>query len=300
MMLGSLLKFCADSVYRLSPKFYYGLRYFAIRKRWPDFKRPTDLSEWLLAQMLLPEFSKYAPFVDKVKVREYVESKKLGDLLPKLYGSWSDSAEIPFDKLPKSFALKANNGCGGHIICADKSTLDYENARSKMRTLLKKRFSIREPHYQYIQPLVYAEEYIGLCKDGVLPVDYKFHCIKGKVNCILTCSNRSLEKHSFDLALFDKDWNVLHDGLKPQHNKVLPPCPANLERMIHIAELLSEDFDFVRVDLYDTGDKVYFGELTFTPASSLLPYFTTMKLREMGQPLVSDSGTQTPGPNKEQ
>ena len=35
--------------------------------------------------------------------------------------------------------------------------------------------------------------------------------------------------------------------------------------MILIARKLSEDFAFVRVDFYEVGDQIYFGELTFTP-----------------------------------
>ena len=34
--------------------------------------------------------------------------------------------------------------------------------------------------------------------------------------------------------------------------------------MIEIATKLSEDFSYVRVDLYEFEDKIYFGELTFT------------------------------------
>jgi hypothetical protein len=39
--------------------------------------------------------------------------------------------------------------------------------------------------------------------------------------------------------------------------------------MMHVASQLSQGFDFVRVDLYNVDGKVYFGELTFTPAGSL-------------------------------
>ena len=35
--------------------------------------------------------------------------------------------------------------------------------------------------------------------------------------------------------------------------------------MIRIAETLGAETDFVRVDLYDLGDRVVFGELTNTP-----------------------------------
>lgn len=36
--------------------------------------------------------------------------------------------------------------------------------------------------------------------------------------------------------------------------------------MVEIAKKLSEDFNFVRVDFYIINNKVYLGELTFTPA----------------------------------
>jgi hypothetical protein len=44
--------------------------------------------------------------------------------------------------------------------------------------------------------------------------------------------------------------------------------------MIRIAETLSEDFDFIRVDLYSVNNRIYFGELTPYPAgieSNMLP-----------------------------
>ena len=39
--------------------------------------------------------------------------------------------------------------------------------------------------------------------------------------------------------------------------------PKNFNEMINIAKKLSEDFDYVRVDLYNIDGKIYFGELTF-------------------------------------
>ena len=37
--------------------------------------------------------------------------------------------------------------------------------------------------------------------------------------------------------------------------------------MLEISKKLSEDFDYVRVDLYEVEGKIYFGELTFTDGS---------------------------------
>lgn len=45
--------------------------------------------------------------------------------------------------------------------------------------------------------------------------------------------------------------------------------PDNLTDMIKVAEELSEGFKFLRVDLYNVKDKIYFGELTFYPAAGM-------------------------------
>lgn len=45
--------------------------------------------------------------------------------------------------------------------------------------------------------------------------------------------------------------------------------PDNLDEMIALAERLSTGHKFLRVDLYNTNGRIYFGELTFYPASGL-------------------------------
>lgn len=52
----------------------------------------------------------------------------------------------------------------------------------------------------------------------------------------------------------------------PNHIEIMP---ENLNEMISIAEQLSDGFKFLRVDLYNVKGKIYFGELTFYPASGM-------------------------------
>ena len=279
-----LLQLIANSAFRISPKFYYGLRYFIVRKKMPDFQHPEDLSEYLLSEMLKPDFKQFADYADKIKVRQYVEEKGLASILPEIYGVWNDSKDIDFEKLPASFALKTNHGCGNHILCKDKSRLDVQQARKQMDNLVKKTFSIREPHYKFIAPRIYAEELIQYT-DGAALTDYKFMCVKGEIQCILTCSERSKDFHKVKLCTLDTDWNMLPWMNKKDCSCTIPKRPKHLAEMVQIAKRLSADFDFVRVDLYDTGEKVYFGELTFTPNSGLLTYWTTDTLRIMAKGL---------------
>ena len=53
----------------------------------------------------------------------------------------------------------------------------------------------------------------------------------------------------------------------PPKPEVLIEIPYNLAEMILIAEKLSAGIPFLRVDLYNIKGKIYFGELTFFPAS---------------------------------
>ena len=50
---------------------------------------------------------------------------------------------------------------------------------------------------------------------------------------------------------------------------------------------LSEDFDYVRVDLYAPDNEVYFAELTFTPGAGVLPFAPDKVDYEWGRLLTS-------------
>lgn len=45
--------------------------------------------------------------------------------------------------------------------------------------------------------------------------------------------------------------------------------PSNLREMISIAQKLSTDLPFVKVDIYKASAKIYFAEVTFFPARGM-------------------------------
>ena len=51
---------------------------------------------------------------------------------------------------------------------------------------------------------------------------------------------------------------------------VIPERPSNFDEMLRLAEELSAPFPFVRCDLYNIDGKIYFSEMTFTPAKGTL------------------------------
>ncbi len=55
-----------------------------------------------------------------------------------------------------------------------------------------------------------------------------------------------------------------------------------VEEMKEIASKLSQDFPFIRVDFFDTPDKLYLAELTFYPGGGLTQYYTVEFNKLMG------------------
>ena len=98
--------------------------------------------------------------------------------------------------------------------------------------------------------------------------DYKLMCFNGKVKCSFVCSERFSEE-GLKVTFFDRKWNKMPFERHYPQSKVNLPKPQNYELMIELAEKLSDHIPFVRVDFYEVGDKVLFGELTFFPGSGM-------------------------------
>lgn len=212
--------------------------------------------------------------VDKYQVRRYIESKGLSDILVELYGAYDKAEDIPFDNLPEKFVLKTSNGSGTNIICKNKSKLSRNEVIEKVNRFLKQSSASAGREWAYAQgtPKIIIEELLedSTTSDGSIS-DYKHLCFNGKPEYIVLDVDR-FTKHKRNI--YDINWSDLHvasdcpcieEGRKIEK-------PANYERMIEIAKILSEDFPAVRVDLYNINGRIYFGELTFFPWSGYVQF----------------------------
>lgn len=267
----------------LGRKIMYRIRYYHQRNKWPNLKNPKNLSEILLSRILKDEVVKYATLVDKIQVREYVKSKGLERILLKHYHYWDNALDIKGDELPNKFVLKTNNGASGKdiFICRDKNSFDLECAKVQLAKAQKKVYEY-EKQYNEIKSRVLCEELIDTGSDS-WPVDYKFTCIHGNPVDIFVGSQR---EKGVKFCTRNLDWSELKNT-KPEYlPDVIPPKPKHLYDMIEIAKTLSADFDFVRVDLYEYNDHVYFGELTFTPWGGIMYSYTDEAIEKYGKLLL--------------
>lgn len=168
---------------------------------------------------------------------------------------------MPFGELPETCVIKVNHASGRNIIKTGE--IDIEEARAKLSEWLQDNYywHAREFHYSHIRPRIMVERHLGKGHTEEL-LDYRFWCFDG-VPQIIQIDNRT---HDID-PFFDVEWNMLPIRFRP--NSRQPPIarPRNLAQMLHVAARLSSGIDFVRVDLYNVDGRIYFGELTFTPAA---------------------------------
>jgi hypothetical protein len=243
--------------------------------RYPNLIRPTTFNEKILLRSLRSD-PRYVTLADKLSVREYIAAK-LGEkhLIPLIAAPGIFTREI-FDALPGSFVMKANHGSSFVEIIRNKSETSFEKLQHLAAQWLSTDFYTiaRERHYRKIKPRIFFEHLL-LDQRGQIPADYKVHCFGGRagrpLNYILVISDRFGGDTRGDV--YDVDWNHLDVAIGHYKRSATPlPRPKNLESVLAAAAALCEDFDYVRVDLYAPDDKVYFGELTFTPGAGVLPF----------------------------
>lgn len=211
--------------------------------------------------------------VDKYKVREYVRSKGLDKILVPLIAKYNSVEEVEWDKLPSQFVIKTTNGGGGLnvVVCTDKNSLDIRSIKSKLAcNKIKTRTGGREWAYYGLEPGIVVEKLlINEKKPDAGINDYKIFCYNGIPKYIIADVDRYIEhKRNF----YDINWNNLHITSDcPAADEIIDK-PQNLDEMLKIANILSEDFPYVRVDLYNCSGKIYFGELTFYPWSGYVSF----------------------------
>ena len=98
--------------------------------------------------------------------------------------------------------------------------------------------------------------------------DYKFFCFNGKVRFFKVDFGRFVEHHANYYSPEGELLEFGEQGLEPAPNYPIE-LPNNLGEMISLAERLSMNESFLRVDFYNINGKIFFGELTFYPASGL-------------------------------
>lgn len=255
-------------------------------------RHPRTFRDKVRYKMLRDHRPLIVTFADKAAVRGYVAAVVGERYLPRVYALLDDPAGLGDLALPDAFVVKPTHGSGAAIVVSDRAPLGarlpsehgswvYSHVRPEAAppaeliriargwmSQLYGQGPNREWVYGQIPRRVIVEELL-VGRDGAIPDDVKFFVFHG------ACAFIQVDKGRFGSRtqdFFTADWEHLALRGSAPCADVEPARPARLTEMIGVAEKLSEETDFLRVDLYDTGERIVVGELTSFPAGGDSPF----------------------------
>lgn len=249
-----------------------------------DLKNPKSFNEklnWLKINDHNPD---YVKMVDKYAAKAYVSSIIGEEYIIPTLGVWNKGEEIDWDKLPNQFVLKTTHGSGGTsvVICKDKNNFDKIRAIKLLNHSLANSDTYshyKEWPYKGVKKRIIAEAYLS---DGdFVPNDYKIHNFNGEPKFILVCRNRYTDSEMIE-DFYSTEWKLMDLARPGKPNKGGLQRPVELDKLLDLARALSKQIPFVRTDFYVVNGKIFFGELTFYPASGLVPFIPERMDFELG------------------
>ncbi len=268
-----VLKLARKNIIKMSDKIYLTLMGKVKLNQKMDLDNPKTFNEKLQWLKLYDRNPEYTKMVDKYEAKKYI-SNIIGEeyIIPTI-GIFKKFEDIDFEKLPDKFVIKTTHDSGSVIICKDKKSFDIEKAKEKIKKSLKRKYYnlYREWSYKDINPRILIEKYMVTEKQPEL-IDYKFFCFNGKPKFIYVSEGLSNHKTA-KISFADIDYKMMNFYRKDYRPfEKLPPKPKNFKIMKELAEKLSKNIPFLRVDFYEIENKIFFGELTFYPCAGYLPF----------------------------
>lgn len=272
-ILGAMYNYVIKSgiLDRMSDKTFLNLTYWIHYGRFVDWENPQTFNEklqWLKVNNRKPE---YTLMVDKCDVKKYVADVIGEEYIIPTIGVWDKVEDIPFESLPNQYVIKCTHDSGSVCVCKDKQAFDVESAKRKLSAGLKKNLFYwgREWPYKDVKPRIIAEKYLEDSDTEQNDLkDYKLMCFNGKVRCSFVCSDR-FNDQGLKVTFFDEEWKKMPFCRFYPAASYEIPAPSSYNKMVELAEQLSKDIPFVRVDFYEVNGHPYFGEMTFYPGNGV-------------------------------
>lgn len=236
--------------------------------RYPDLVNPTEFNDKIQWLKLFDQRAETIRLADKVAVREWVAERIGPDYLIPVLKITEHPRHLDRTELGRPpYVIKASHDSGSAQIVMNDDDATWQRVTRRLSADLRRHYGTwnSEWPYRYVQPQVIVEKFIGA--HGVPPVDYKFNCVNGEVALVRVFWDRGQVPK---VSTVYEDGTAAHIQVNPSYeHQEAYELPANWTELCALARRLSEGIPFVRVDLYSTGERIYFGEMTFLPQGGL-------------------------------
>lgn len=270
LTIAKLLLFIPDKIFN---KILFRLRL----GYWPNFEKPSSLNEFINHIKLYSKNPLRKLVADRIKVRSFVKEKAPEcELINILWSGETFTKEI-YNNLPVRFVIKANHG-SGMVIVVNKMNINFEEIFYETEKWKKIDYGIitRQFVYNDLPKTIIVEEFINF-NSKVAP-DYKFMCVNGNIEFIQI----DIDRFNDHTKLF---YNENFEPIILNEKNVNFFKPKLFNEAKNIVNQLSQDFDFIRVDLYILQNTIYFGELTNTPGNGFSKEIPTNLDLKIGEKL---------------
>lgn len=204
---------------------------------------------------------RYAKYVDKIDSKKIAHEMNENIKIPEIIKIIETPNDFTEEDINDDYILKASHGSGWNIDL--QKIKDITTIRKYIDKLLESQFLVHgEMQYKYVKPRFLIERKI----ENVL-LDYKIYCFHGTPTILQIVKNIKPINESDDgrrRNFYDtKNFNLIK---KPDfYYSISEEEKEMIKKMCEVSKTLSKDFEFVRIDLYNSNNEIYFGEFTFTP-----------------------------------
>jgi hypothetical protein len=236
----------------------------------PDLRHPTTFNEKVAYKILYDRRPILTRLADKLRARDYVAERIGGRYLAELFQVCRSAAEIDWRKLPRRFVLKTNHGNAMNIFVPDKTEIDVGQVSARLDAWLAINLYdySKEWCYRDIEPAILVEEMLTEA-DGAMAIDWKFFTFDGRTEFLQVDIDRFTEQKR---NVYDRNLARLPFRGRHPNAPADPKFPENIELMFSLADRLGRGLDFIRVDMYNLGGRVVFGEFTNYPGAGQEPF----------------------------
>jgi hypothetical protein len=257
-------------------------RYAQLFGRQPRLILARRHSERIVQRKLFRRDPRMPLLADKIEVKAFVAGR-IGPrfVVPTIWAGDAVPSRQVMRSWPRPFVLKGAHGSGWTVLVPAEGPVNWARIERRAQRWLDTTYAERAGEWLYTQipHRLVVEPHLG--DPAGRPDDYKLWVFQGRVHYVNWIEGRG--SPSYGGRVLDRDWNEAFTNRSMPTAPDLPPRPESLETMIWMAERLGQDFDFVRVDLYEIGGRPLVGELTFYPMSGYLPVHPTDTDLELGR-----------------
>lgn len=267
------MKFLLRNLYgflmkKMSPEMRLKIIYYRMHREWPNFSNPMTFNEKVLRRLVRDKNPIYGQLADKFEVRKFIQTRIGEHVLIPLILATKNPEDLRRISSWKGIVIKANHGAGmTKIYDEEPETIEKNQAIKEMKEWLKIDYAKLhdEWHYSLIDPKIVVEKKIT--PKNKIPRDFKFHSFKqkdGSVNYLLQLVDGRFGVESRGYYLNSLDNCVWHHG-NGNHLITESEKEQLLIAIEYNKKILGNEFQYIRIDWYVVENKIYFGELTFTP-----------------------------------